>query len=150
MRIPILLWALSWTALAQPILQELPAAEAEKWTRSLNQAAFPGHDGCLSLSHFVRLLRVNGRLHGLALHQANLHSGRCSWRHYLWDGSHWKPLGPGLPDSDDHLVLPEPGAEDIQRNFKDLVHGLQLQEWPNSARQKLLDADKIKELQSNG
>jgi len=146
MRQLLVLLAISWTAFAQPVLQELSPAEAEKWQSSLNQAAFPGHDGCVSLSHFVRLLRVNGRLHGLALHQASLHSGLCSWRHYLWDGSRWKPIGPGLPESDDHLVLPAPSAEAIQSNFTDLVHGLQLQQWPKSALQKLLDADKIKEL----
>ena len=147
MRTLMMFCVLSWTALAQPVLQELPAAEAEKWTRSLSQTAFRDHDECLMI-HQCRLLRVNGRLHGLALHRANLHGGRFSWMHYLWDGSRWKPVGPGLPDpkSDVNLVLPEPSAEEIQTHFKALVQGLQLQEWPKPAQQKLLDADKIKEL----
>lgn len=146
MRKLLFLIALSWSASAQPVVQELFPADQQKWSQSLNQAAFPDHDQCISLAHFLRLLRVNGRLHGLALHQVNLHSGQCSWMHYLWNGSRWKPVGPGLPDpkSDVDLVLPEPDAEEIKTHFQALVQGLQLQEWPKSVQLQLLDADKVK------
>lgn len=146
MRQLLLVFLLTLAALAQPVLQELPPAESAKWQDSLNKAAFPDHEQCVSLSHFVRLLRVNGRLHGLALHQANLHSGLCTWMHYIWEGSYWKKVGPGLPESNEHLVMPEPNAEEIQSHFQELVRGLHLQHWTKSAQRKLLEADKIKEL----
>ena len=132
---------------AQPRLEELVGEEEARLTRSLNLVAFPGHEECVLLSHKVRLLKVNGRVHGLALHQANLHSGRFGWNHYLWDGQGWRKVGQGLPDpraGDAPLVLPEPDADDIRLHFRDLVRALKLGNWPLEAQERLLDANQIK------
>lgn len=148
MRIFLFGLLLTRMAAAQPRLEELSKEEETKLTQSLNQKAFPGHE-CVGLAHMLRLLKVNGRVHGLALHQVSLHNGLFSWNHYLWDGRAWRQQGAGLPDpaaGDEHVVLPEPAAEDIQRNFKDLVKGLRLQEWPREAQQRLLDPEKIREI----
>jgi hypothetical protein len=145
MRIVLLSLLLTLSSAGQPRVEELTKDEQSKFTPSLAHKAFPGHE-CAGLAHMLRLLKVNGRVHGLALHQVNLHNGQFSWKHYLWDGRNWRQQGPGLPDpaaGDEHLVLPEPAAEDIQRNFKDLVKALQLQEWPHSAQEKLLNPEKI-------
>ena len=93
----------------------LTLEETTRWSQSLSRAAFPDHD-CVSLSHFVRLLRVNGKLHGLA--------GHCSWRHYLW---------PAQPQVRRQFGATRTDGQAIQQHFPALVQGLRIQEWPARA-----------------
>jgi len=143
-----LLLLLTLAAGAQPLVQELSPAESGPLVASLVGTAFAGHDGCIDLAHWVRLLRVNGRLHALALHQVNLHGGSSSWKHYLWTGSRWVVRGPGLPDParGDDVLAPSPEVEEVRLHFAALVSGLGLGEWPVSLQRQFLDARKIQEV----
>ncbi|MFN8607957.1 MAG: hypothetical protein U0931_10515 [Vulcanimicrobiota bacterium] len=145
----VLVSLLCFQASAQHRLEELAEAEHGLFAKSLRAKAFPGHDEDIIFSHKIRLLKVNGKVHALALHQANMHSGNFSWTHYVWDGQQWRARGPGLPDpaaGDVGLVLPEPTADGIQAHFKQLVKGLALEQWPVQAQKRLLDPEKLREI----
>lgn len=136
---------LSLSGWAQPRVEELSKAEEDGIAKAFAAQAFAGHE-CFTLAHVYRLVRVDGVLHGLALHQVNLHSGNCSWTHYVQKGKGWKQVGVGLPDpaaGDDHIVIPQTTPESIRSHFKDLVRCLGLTKWSPAAQKQLLDPDKF-------
>ncbi|MBN9414597.1 hypothetical protein ABS71_03045 [bacterium SCN 62-11] len=145
MRICWVLLLLTLTGWAQPRVEELPEAESDRVAKAFAAQAFAGHD-CVSLAHVYRLVRVDGAIHGLALHQVNLHSGNCSWIHYVQKGNSWKQIGVGLPDpaaGDQNIVIPQTTTESIRSHFKDLVRCLGLKKWSLAAQKRLLDPDKF-------
>lgn len=144
-----LLWLvlLASTLSAEPKLQvlELNSQEEKRYSSSLFKLVHPGPHECL-MAHVYRLVRVNGAVHGLALHQTSLMNNAFAWNHYVWRNGRWVRRGPGIPfGSDDEMRVVGVDAEQIKALQSLLVRGLALEAWPPAARARLFEVGKFKD-----